>query len=269
MDVAVNNRLKALREELNLEEGDESVYTHLRELILDGTVIKTLTPQDGDLLAKFKNLAKLSLNGTGLTSLTNFPEMRSLKVLEMTDNYLSDTVIFSMIPNLFPNLSMLHLGGNHLKTIEDVHMLRPMKHLVALGLAMNPLASAENYRETIFSALPNLQSLDQVDHSGAERHVDSDAEYYDDDDDDEEEGDDVLKKFYEADYNSDDDQNDEEFVPDDGQEEEEDFYEDEEEEVEEGDDDEYAENGNGTSSSSSKRMREESDDEANHKKVAQ
>ncbi|CDR95718.1 Acidic leucine-rich nuclear phosphoprotein 32-related protein [Babesia bigemina] len=267
MDVAINNRLKALREELNLEEGDESVYTHLRELILDGTVIKTLTPQDGDLLAKFKNLAKLSLNGTGLTSLTNFPEMRSLKVLEMTDNYLTDTVIFSMIPNLFPNLSMLHLGGNHLKTIEDVHMLRPMKHLVALGLAMNPLASAENYREAIFSALPNLQSLDQVDHSGAERHVDSDAEYYDEDEeDDEEEGDDVLKKFYEADYNSDDDQNDEEFVPDDGQEEEEDFYEDEEEE--EADDDDYAENGDGTSSSSSKRLREESDDEADHKKVA-
>ncbi|GIX66007.1 acidic leucine-rich nuclear phosphoprotein 32-related protein [Babesia caballi] len=266
MDVAVKNRLKALREELKLEEGDDSVYTHLRELILDGTVIKTLSPSDADLLSKFKNLVKLSLNGTGLTSLTNFPELRSLKVLEMTDNYLSDTVIFSMIPKLFPNLSMLHLGGNHLKSLDDISMLASMKHLVALGLAMNPLASSEKYRETVFAALPNLQSLDQVDHSGVEHHVDSDAEYYEDDEEEEE---DVLKKFYEADYNSEDDQNDDEFVPDDGQEEEEDYYEDDEEGDEDGNDDEddgYA--GYGTSTSSGKRPRSDSDEEGDAKRKA-
>ncbi|EDO06957.1 putative Acidic leucine-rich nuclear phosphoprotein 32-related protein [Babesia bovis T2Bo] len=261
MDAAIKNQLKALREELNLEEGDESVYTHVKELILDGTTIKTLSPSDADLLAKCKNLVKLSLNGTGLTSLTDFPEMRSLKVLEMTDNYLADTVIFSIIPTLFPNLSMLHLGGNHLKKLDDIHLLSNMKHLVALGLAMNPLAALENYREKVFAALPKLQSLDNVDCSGVERHVDSDAEYYEEDDEEEE---DVLKRFYEADYNSEDDKNDDEFVPDDAPEEDEDFYEDDEEE----EDEEEEPSENTRTSSSSKRPRDESDDEEEVKRKA-
>ncbi|ORM39776.1 Acidic leucine-rich nuclear phosphoprotein 32-related protein [Babesia sp. Xinjiang] len=264
MDAAIKNQLKAIREELELKEGDETVYTHVRELILDGTPIKTLNPSDADLLSKCKNLVKLSLNGTGLNSLTNFPELRSLKVLEMTDNHLSDTVIFSMIPTLFPNLSMLHLGGNHLKSLDEIHLLSSMKHLVALGLAMNPLAAADDYRDRVFAALPKLQSLDQVDHEGVERHVDSDAEYYDEEDDDEE--DDVLKKFYEANYNSDDDQNDDEFVPDDAQEEEEDVYEDDDDE-EDGDEDEEADEGD-AATSSHKRPRSDSDDETEAKRKA-
>lgn len=248
MDVAINDRLKAIREEHGLEDGDDSVYGLLRELILDGTVIKSLTTDDTMVLSKFNNLVKLSLNGTGLTSLANFPKIPSLKVLEMTDNHLADTVIFSIIPDLFPNLSMLHLGGNHLKTLDDVHLLGQMKNLVSLGLAMNPLASAENYRSVVFEALPMLKTLDQVDHSGVEHPVDSDAEYYEEDEDEE---DDVLRKFYEADFNSDDDKNDDEFVPDDGQDEEDDFY----EEDEDGNEDD-----DGTATSSGKRPHPSDDD---------
>ncbi|GFE53795.1 acidic leucine-rich nuclear phospho 32, putative [Babesia ovis] len=265
MDAAIKNHLKSLRKELNLEEGDDTVYTHVRELILDGTPIKTMTPEDADMLSRCKNLVKLSLNGTGLTSMTNFPEMRSLKVLEMTDNYLSDTVIFSIIPTLFPNLSMLHLGGNHLKSLDDIHLLSNMKHLVALGLAMNPLAESENYRERVFAALPKLQSLDQVDHSGVERHVDSDAEYYEEDEGEE---DDVLKKFYEANYNSDDDQNDDEFVPDDAPDDEEDFYEEDDDEEEDEEEEGHVAGEGGSSSSSSKRPRADSDDEEDAKRKA-
>lgn len=260
MDAAIKKTLAKLREEHEIDEGDDSIYTHVRELILDSTPIKTLSNSDGNLLGKLRNLTKLSMNGTGLTSLSNFPEIQSLKVLEMTDNHLSDTVVFSIIPKLFPNLSMLHLGGNHLKTLEDVRMLAQMKHLVSLGLALNPLAAEENYRSVVFSSIPSLQSLDQLDHTGVEHPDESDAEYYEDD---EEEEDDVLKKFYEADYNSDDDLNDDEFIPEDGQEEDEDFFEEEEEEEEEG----GAENtGEGSSSSIAKRVRTELDEAEPSKK---
>ncbi|KAK1442006.1 hypothetical protein BgAZ_400360 [Babesia gibsoni] len=253
MDAAIQKYLREIREQHKLEEGDESAYSYLRELIVDGTPLKTLSSAEANLLSKLKHLAKLSMNGTGLTSLVNFPEIPSLKVLELTDNHLSDSVIFSIIPKLFPNICMLHLGGNHLKSLDDVKFLSQMKNLVILGLAMNPLASADNYREAVFAAIPSLQSLDQVDHTGVEHLEDSDAEYYEDDDVEE---DDVLKRFYEADYNSDDDLNDDEFIPDDGQDEDEDFFEEDDDDEEDGDNE-----GDGTATSILKRPHAPSDDE--------
>lgn len=124
MDACLENRLKNFREEHGYDEDeDSSVYLKVRELILDGSTIKTITLKEGERLEKFKNLSKLSLNGTGLTSLTNFPEMPSLKVLELTDNYISDPIVFTMIPKLFPNLKILQMGGNHLKNPHDVKSL--------------------------------------------------------------------------------------------------------------------------------------------------
>uniref|UniRef100_A0A3B0N0R9 Acidic leucine-rich nuclear phosphoprotein 32 family, putative n=1 Tax=Theileria annulata TaxID=5874 RepID=A0A3B0N0R9_THEAN len=249
MDACLENRLKNFRQEHGYEEDqDSSVYLKVRELILDGSSIKTISMKEGERLEKFKNLSKLSLNGTGLTTLTNFPEMPSLKVLELTDNYISDPIVFTMIPKLFPNLKILQMGGNHLKNPHDVKSLSTMPYLVVLGLAMNPMANEKNYREVVFECLPNLEVLDQVDSTGAEYNYSSDEALDDDlegdaDEDDLEgpdEEDDVLKKFYEAEYKSDDEEDDDEFDPENQPDvEDEDFYEeeDEEEELDEPDDD--------------------------------
>ncbi|UVC54066.1 hypothetical protein MACJ_003394 [Theileria orientalis] len=211
MDSVLESHLKNLREEYGVEEADNpSVYLKVKELILDGSSIKTISMEEGEKLEKFRNLSKLSLNGTGLTSLTNFPEMPNLKVLELTDNYISDPIVFTMIPKLFPNLKILQMGGNHLKNPKDVESLNTMPDLVVLGLAMNPMANEKNYRDIVFECLPNLEVLDQVDSNGAEYNYSSDEAL---DDDEEEEDEDVLKKFYEAEYKSEDDEEDDEFDP--------------------------------------------------------
>lgn len=209
MDAALDSHLKTLKKELDVD--DDSLYLKVKELILDGSSIKSISLEEGERLEKFKNLTKLSLNGTGLTSLTNFPELPSLKILELTDNYISDPIIFTIIPKLFPKLKVLHMGGNHLKNPKDVKSLGVMPDLVALGLAMNPMANEKDYREVVFESLPNLEILDQVDSSGVEYNY-SDDEAFDEEEDGEGEADDVLKKFYETEYKS-DDEDDEEFDP--------------------------------------------------------
>ncbi|AFZ80194.1 hypothetical protein BEWA_030470 [Theileria equi strain WA] len=226
MDAALEAQLKTLKKELGAD--DDSVFLKVKELILDGSSIKSISIEEGEKLEKFKNLTKLSLNGTGLTSLTNFPELPSLKILELTDNYISDPIIFTIIPKLFPKLKVLHIGGNHLKNPKDVKSLGVMPDLVALGLAMNPMANEKDYREIVFESLPNLEILDQVDSSGVEYNYSDDEAF--DDEDAEGEADDVLKKFYETEYKS-DDEDDEEFDPENQPDvEDEDFDEDEEDE---------------------------------------
>ncbi|KAK2197374.1 bifunctional Leucine-rich repeat domain superfamily/Acidic leucine-rich nuclear phosphoprotein 32 [Babesia duncani] len=259
---AVESRLKAFAKELGVEEVDPSIYDKIKELVLDGHAIKSISAKDAAELEKFKNLTKLTLNGTGLTSLVNFPVMPNLKVLELTDNNISDPVVFSLIPKLFPNIKVLQLGGNHLKNTQDVQFLAQLPNLISLGLAMNPMESTKNYRETIFNLLPKLELLDQADSSGVEKTLNSDEEEYDEEEEQDEEGSgdddesaDLLKKFYETEYKSEDEEDDEEFVPGDEGDEDEDI-EDEDEDAEE---EEFQGDG---ATSSGKRPREEANQQS-------
>lgn len=120
MEKAIRSRISYISK----DNGSESLDKHgITELILDGSKFKNITVEEGKLLKEFKNLTKMSLNGTGINSLENFPEIPTLQVLELTDNYLSDPLVFTLIPRLFPNLKTLQLGGNYFKSIEDIKPL--------------------------------------------------------------------------------------------------------------------------------------------------
>lgn len=212
MEAAIEERVeqfKALEAEEEREAREEgaSVYEQMNELILDGCSIRSISSADAALLSKFTNLAKLGLNQTGLSSLANLPVMPSVRSLEATDNHLSCGL--EKLAAAFPNLKKLQLGGNHLKTLEDVkplvssastplhftslHCTRrqrnaaradalrslqaELKQLEHLGLDLNPVAALPEYREAVFGLVPSLQVLDSQDRSGKDCDApDSDEE---------------------------------------------------------------------------------------------
>ncbi|OEH75221.1 inhibitor-1 of protein phosphatase type [Cyclospora cayetanensis] len=186
------------------------VYQELTELILDGRSIRGITPEDAAALKKFHNLTKLTLNQTGLASLANLPCMSSVRTLEATDNHISSCL--KLLVDAFPNLRKLQLGGNHIKTFEDLEPLARLSQLEQLGLDLNPVASLANYREKVFSIVPSLVVLDSRDRQGEEREAaDSDSE--EEEDDEGEEVDTTLKDFYEAEMPEQDAEDAEDFEP--------------------------------------------------------
>lgn len=185
----------------------------IRELNLDncrGSQIEGLTED-------FKNLESISLINVGLLTLKGFPNLTSLKRLELSDNRISGTL------NLLQgctNLQYLNLSGNKIKDIDALEPLTKLTNLKNLDLFNNEVTSMDDYREKVFKLLENLQYLD-----GFNRQ-DEEAE---DEDGEEEDG---------EDSNLDDSDGEDEEDEEDSDEEEEDVGEEDDEEEDDGEDDE-------------------------------
>ena len=134
MEAAIAERVEQFLAAIAAEEGGPQgpqgapnglnavdVHQELTELILDGRSIRSISAEDAAALQKFSGLTKLTLNQTGLASLNNLPCMQGLRTLEATDNHISSGL--QHIADAFPNLRKLQLGGNHIKTLEDLQPL--------------------------------------------------------------------------------------------------------------------------------------------------
>lgn len=243
MEAAIAERVEQFLAAIAAEEGGPpeapnggsgvDVHQELTELILDGRSIRSITAQDAAALQKFTNLAKLTLNQTGLASFANLPCMTGVRTLEATDNHV--TTGLDLLVKAFPNLRKLQLGGNHIKTFADLEPLSHLTQLEQLGLDLNPVASLAEYREKVFNLLPSLLVLDSRDKQGEEKEAgDSDSE--EEEDDEGEEVDTTLKDFYEAEMPEQDAEDAEDFEPPCDAEEDEEIDEDDEDEEEEIDD---------------------------------
>jgi len=108
----------------------------------------------------FTALETLSLINVGLISLKNFPKLRSLKRLELSDNRISNGLI-----NITSceNLQSLNLSGNRVKDIDELKPLATLEHLEILDLFNNEVTQIDNYREKLFEIIPSLKYLDGYD----------------------------------------------------------------------------------------------------------
>lgn len=223
MEKAIKDRVAKWRKEASVdskEATEAEAFEQLTELLLDAHKFTTFKPEDCEMLKKFKNLTKLTLNQTGLQSLENLPSIESLSVLELTDNHLNNVEMLKYIVKNYPNLRKLQIGGNHFKNIKDFEELKGLSKLEKLGVEFNPCAEDNNYRKHLFEILPNVKVIDGFNKEGNE--VFSDDEDEEEEEEEEEEKDTTLKNFYEADYKEEDEEEDEEFVPEEVEEEEED-----------------------------------------------
>ncbi|XP_074019677.1 acidic leucine-rich nuclear phosphoprotein 32 family member B isoform X2 [Numenius arquata] len=222
----------------------------VKELVLDNC-----RSDDGKIVglsSDFENLEFLSMININLLSVSNLPKLNKLRKLELSDNRISGGL--EVLAERTPNLTHLNLSGNKIKDINTLEPLKKLPNLHSLDLFNCEVTMLINYRESVFTLLPQLTYLDGFDADDQEA-PDSDPEADGDGLEDEYEngeGEDFLLLVFlqglegeEEDDDDDEDDLDEEVIDDEEDEdddlegeEEEDGVDDEEDEEEDGEDDE-------------------------------
>ncbi|XP_039189667.1 acidic leucine-rich nuclear phosphoprotein 32 family member B isoform X2 [Crotalus tigris] len=159
----------------------------VKELVLDNC-----RSNDGKiegLTEEFVNLEFLSLINVGLLSVSNLPKLPKLKKLELSDNRISGGL--DVLAEKLPNLTHLNLSGNKLNDIDILEPLKKLDSLKSLDLFNCEVTNLNDYRECVFTLLPQLTYLDGYDQEDKEAS-DSDAEVdgFDEEDEEGEEDDD-------------------------------------------------------------------------------
>lgn len=204
------NLYKLLQEKLK-----DHIPSEVEELNLDGIFdnVRQFSESDKKDLEKYTNLKHLSLNGFGLETLKNFPNIPSLLVLELQDNKLigNDFIILSTI---YPELYKLKLGNNPIKSLEVFKVFKD-SNLRKIELQGTPVAEDSEFQANLFSMIDSLEVVNNTTLKGEiisttdydyencsnlyeEEGVDSDEEYikendFEDIDDAEEEDEDSDK----------------------------------------------------------------------------
>lgn len=122
---------------------------------------------------EFTNLTTLSLINVGLTTLKGFPNLPSLRKLELSDNRISGGLNFL---HCCPKLDYLNLSGNKIKDIETLEPLKQLPELRTLDLFNCEVTNGDSYRERVFELLDGLLYLDGYDRNDQEADEDDDDE---------------------------------------------------------------------------------------------
>ncbi|XP_009693124.1 PREDICTED: acidic leucine-rich nuclear phosphoprotein 32 family member B isoform X8 [Cariama cristata] len=170
-----------------------------------------------------------------LLSVSNLPKLNKLRKLELSDNRISGGL--EVLAERTPNLTHLNLSGNKIKEIITLEPLKKLPNLHSLDLFNCEVTMLINYRESVFTLLPQLTYLDGFDADDQEApdsdpEADGDGledEYENGEEDDDDEEDDLDEEVIDDEEDEDDDLEGEE---------EEDGVDDEEDEEEDGEDDE-------------------------------
>uniref|UniRef100_A0A8C6VB57 Acidic leucine-rich nuclear phosphoprotein 32 family member n=1 Tax=Naja naja TaxID=35670 RepID=A0A8C6VB57_NAJNA len=206
----------------------------VKELVLDNC-----RSEDGKingLSSDFENLEFLSMINVQLNSISNLPKLNKLRKLELSDNRISGGL--EVLAEKTPNLTQLNLSGNKIKEISTLEPLKKLPHLRNLDLFNCEVTTLINYRESIFTLLPQLIYLDGFD-AGDKEAPDSDPEAdglddeYDENGDEDEEEEEEEEDDEELDDEDDLDGEDEENGGDDEDEDDEDDGDEDEDEDEE------------------------------------
>ncbi|XP_030365202.1 acidic leucine-rich nuclear phosphoprotein 32 family member B isoform X4 [Strigops habroptila] len=177
-----------------------------------------------------------------LLSVSNLPKLNKLRKLELSDNRISGGL--EVLAERTPNLTHLNLSGNKIKDINTLEPLKKLPNLHSLDLFNCEVTMLINYRESVFTLLPQLTYLDGYDADDQEA-PDSDPEADGDALEDEYENGEEGEGEEEEDADEEDDL-DEEVIDDEededddleGEEEEDGVDDEEEDEEEDGEDDE-------------------------------
>ena len=148
---------------------------------------------------------ELSIQGCGIASLANFPNLQALRKLLLADNRIGGG-----LENLakLTNLEELSIGGNKVASLDELKPLVDLK-LTAIDLEGCPCTDgSDTYRSAVFAMWPTLVFLDGTDVDGNERLID-DEDSEDEDEDEEEDFDDDDEED-EDDFDDEEDEDDDE-----------------------------------------------------------
>lgn len=160
----------------------------VRTLTLDGAVkcVHGRLPPPA-LFEKFQSLQHLSIANIGVSSLEQFPRLRNLLRLILSDNRIAGGLKFLVEAGL-ESLRDLDLSNNRISDINDLRPLAELR-LVSLDLYECPVTRVKDYRSRVFGLIKSLKYLDKTDAEGNERPESDDDDEEEEDDDDEEDDD--------------------------------------------------------------------------------
>ena len=138
--------------------------SEVEELKLDAIPIEKITNDIKSKLEEFENLTSLTLNECNLITLENFPVLQNLSRLELCDNKLDGSSLQYLLH--LQNLQSLSLGGNKIKTYEDLEYLKKMDNLIDLELLGCEICELDGFKEKIFEIYPRLFLLNNFDKEG-------------------------------------------------------------------------------------------------------
>uniref|UniRef100_A0A3P9MZ68 Acidic leucine-rich nuclear phosphoprotein 32 family member n=1 Tax=Poecilia reticulata TaxID=8081 RepID=A0A3P9MZ68_POERE len=143
----------------------------VQELVLDNC--RSSEGKIEGITEEFSNLELLSLINVGLTSVADIPKLDKLKKLELSDNRISGGL--EVLAERLVNLTHLNLSGNKFKDISTLEPLKKLPQLKSLDLFNCEVTNLGDYRDSIFTLLPQLTYLDGYDADDCEAS-DSDGE---------------------------------------------------------------------------------------------
>ncbi|XP_064031044.1 acidic leucine-rich nuclear phosphoprotein 32 family member B isoform X1 [Pogoniulus pusillus] len=210
----------------------------VKELVLDNCL-----SDNGKVIglsSDFENLEFLSMISVQLMSISNLPKLNKLRKLELSDNRISGGL--EVLAERTPNLTHLNLSGNRIKDINTLEPLKKLPNLRSLDLFNCEVTKLINYRESVFTLLPQLSYLDGFDADDqeapdSEPEADGDGveDEYENGEEGEEENDDYEEDDLDEEVIDDEDDDDDDLE---GEEEEDGLDDEEEDEDEDGEDDE-------------------------------
>lgn len=184
----IRNRLAILMDEIweraiETALDGETDLASARVLTLDGAVkcVQGRLPPPG-LLEKFQNLQHLSIANVGVSSLEQFPRLRNLQSLILSDNRIAGGLEFLVEAGL-DSLRDLDLSNNRIQYIEDLAPLAQLK-LTSLDLYECPVTRIKDYRSRVFGLIKSLKYLDKMDAEENEPPESEDEEEEDEEDED-------------------------------------------------------------------------------------
>ncbi|XP_047181834.1 acidic leucine-rich nuclear phosphoprotein 32-related protein isoform X2 [Vigna umbellata] len=153
----------------------EKDHASARTLTLDGAVkcVQGRLPPP-TLLERFQNLQHLSIANVGVSTLEQFPRLRNLQKLNLSDNRIAGGLEFLVQAGL-DSLRDLDLSNNRIQYIEDLAPLAQVK-LVSLDLYECPVTRVKDYRSRVFGLIKSLKYLDKMDAEENERPESDDEE---------------------------------------------------------------------------------------------
>ncbi|MBA0653516.1 hypothetical protein Goklo_020681, partial [Gossypium klotzschianum] len=138
--------------------------------------------------AAFENLQHLSIANIGVSSLEQFPRLRNLQRLILSDNRIAGGLEFLVEAGL-DSLRDLDLSNNRIQYIEALAPLAQLK-LVSLDLYECPVTRVKDYRSRVFGLIKSLKYLDKMDAEENERPESDDEEEEEDEEDEDEDDED-------------------------------------------------------------------------------
>jgi len=134
-------------------------------LVLEAEDIISFSEEDKKFLENFEDLLNLSIVSCKLKSLENLPKLDKLERLELYDNNISEGLKHLV---QYPNLKVIKLGGNKIKSLDEIAELKALKEIENIDFIENPVSKEKEYSSKMWEMFSSLKVLDGLDKDGEE-----------------------------------------------------------------------------------------------------